>query len=146
MSDERESGASAVRPLDPQETAVWRDFLRWSDAVASQVEQALVAATGLSAADFGVLVRVEEVGGTMAQKRLQAELGWTATRLSHQLARMERRMLVVRAAAGAGRSVDVRLTAAGAEVLQRAKVPHARAVRDHFFSRVATPCARGDEP
>lgn len=116
---------------------MWRGFLKWSDSVASRVEQAMLSTTGLSAAEFGVLVRVEEVGGSMAQKQLQDELGWTATRLSHQLARMERRALVVRAAAGKGRSVTVQITASGTEILQRAKEPHARAVRAYFLADVA---------
>lgn len=131
------SAESDDRPLDDDETAVWRGFLRWSEDVTARVERDLVTATGLSAADYRVLLRVVEAGEEMPQRRLQADLGWSATRLSHQLRRMGERGYLVRSESGVGRAVRIELTDQARELLARARGPHAASVRRHLVDRLS---------
>jgi len=60
--------------------------------------QELTPATGLSSADYVVLNRLgNQPGQTYAGlKTLATKLGWSTSRLSHQVSRMERRGLVTR--------------------------------------------------
>ena len=122
----------AIPPLTDEETALWRGFLAWSDDVRADVERAVTTATGLSMAEFVVLIRLDD-GGT-PQRDLQEGLRWSATRLSHQLARMEERGWIARRSSGSGRAVDVAITASGAAVLAAAMEPHAAAVRSAFLA------------
>jgi DNA-binding MarR family transcriptional regulator len=53
--------------------------------------------TGLSEGDFGVLDRLIHSGnGKLRQQELADSIGWTKSRLSHHLTRMEQRGLVLR--------------------------------------------------
>ena len=126
------------RALDPDETAVWRGFLRWSEDVTSHVERDLIAVTGLSAADYQILLRVAEAGESMPQRTLQADLGWSATRLSHQLRRMGERGYLVRRETGVGRAVQIEVTDHARELLARGQGPHAASVRRHLLDRLSS--------
>jgi len=122
--------------LDASEVALWRTYLAWTRAVTAQVEAALLSSSGLSASDFAILVRLHEDGGAMQQAALQASTTWSASRLSHQLRRMERRDLIARAGVGVGRAVLVELRPEGARALAGAVHPHAIAVREHFLDHL----------
>ncbi|WP_406636569.1 MarR family winged helix-turn-helix transcriptional regulator [Amycolatopsis sp. WGS_07] len=121
-------------PLSAREKQVWRSFVQFSGTVVAAVERDLFAATGLSGADFQILARLHEAeDGQLSQKLLGERTGWTATRLSHQLARMHRRGLVGRETAGRGRLMRISLTEAGSRAYEDALPAHARAVREHFL-------------
>ena len=132
------SGGDEPAPtLSASEQRLWRDFLRFSGSAISAVERELFAATGLSGSDFQVLARLHEADGRrMSQKELGEQTGWTATRLSHQLARMQRRELVERAASGRGRLMEIALTDPGRRAYEAALPTHAAAVRTHFLRHV----------
>ncbi|MFR9729424.1 MarR family winged helix-turn-helix transcriptional regulator [Saccharopolyspora sp. MS10] len=140
------SGADPGPMLSPPEQRLWRDFLRFSGDVISAVERELFAATGLSGSDFQVLARLHEADGhRMSQKELGELTGWTATRLSHQLARMRQRELVDRTPGERGRLMAIALTDPGRRAYESAVPPHAAAVRAHFlrhFDDSATEAAR----
>ncbi|OON74356.1 MarR family winged helix-turn-helix transcriptional regulator [Streptomyces tsukubensis] len=124
-------------PLSTAEKELWRSFLRFSESVVSAVERDLFASTGLSGADFQILARLHEAEGrTMSQKQLGELVGWTATRLSHQLARARKREFVERATAGRGRLMMITLTDAGRRAYESALPVHARSVRAHFLRHV----------
>jgi len=121
--------------LSAQEQSLWRGFLAWSEAVTALVGRDLFNATGLSRPDFEVLVRLHEApSSTLTQRDLGASLGWSPSRLSHQLERMEARDLVTRVDAGTGRLRDVGLTEDGAQEIAEAVQVHAAAVRTHFLA------------
>ncbi len=121
-------------PLSVRETQLWRSFVQFSGDAVAAVERDLFAATGLSGADFQILARLYEAEDRQLSQKLLGELtGWTATRLSHQLARMHRRGLVDRAAAGRGRLMRISLTEEGSRTYEAALPSHARAVREHFL-------------
>ncbi|GAA1033778.1 MULTISPECIES: MarR family winged helix-turn-helix transcriptional regulator [Amycolatopsis] len=124
--------------LDPRETRVWRSFVQFSGKAVAAVERDLFAARGLSGADFQILARLHEAEDKQLSQKLLGELtGWTATRLSHQLARMHGRGLVDRAAAGRGRLMRISLTEAGLHTYESALPAYARAVREHFLGGAA---------
>lgn len=122
--------------LDASEVALWRTYLTWTRDVTARVEAALLSSSGLSAADFAVLVRLHAGGGAMQQAALQASTTWSASRLSHQLRRMERRDLIARAEVGVGRAVLVEVRPEGVRALAIAIRPHALAVREHFLDQL----------
>jgi DNA-binding MarR family transcriptional regulator len=125
---------STSAPLSGQEQSLWRGFLAWSEAVTALVGRDLFNATGLSRPDFEALVRLHEApGSTLTQRDLGESLGWSPSRLSHQLERMEARNLVTRVDAGTGRLRDVGLTEDGAQEIGEAVRVHAAAVRTHFL-------------
>jgi|SRR5882757_9874029 len=99
------------------------------------VARDLSSATGLSRADFEILVRLHEAPrNTLTQRDLRESLGWSASRLSHQLERMQTRDLVTSADTGVGRLRDVRLTQHGAHEIAEAIRVHDTAVRTHFLA------------
>src|SRR3981081_1829012 len=112
---------STSTTLSDPEQSLWRGFLAWSETVLALVGSDLVNATGLSRPDFEVLVRLQEApGGTLTQRDLGESLGWSASRLSHQLERMEGRDLLTRVDKGTGRLRDVGITEYGAEEIGEA--------------------------
>lgn len=114
--------------LSAEEMARWVAFKRATDAVLGGVVADITAATGLSSADFSVLTRVvEEPGDGIRQQRLSDSLGWERSRLSRQLARMERRGLLRRGGTSGVRTIVA--TGPGREVALAARVAHADAVR-----------------
>ena len=126
----RSSGATLSAP----EQSLWRGFLAWSETVLALVDSDLVNATGLSRPDFEILVRLHEAPrNTLTQRDLGELLGWSASRLSHQLERMETRDLITRVDTGTGRLRDVGLTEHGAQEIGEAVRVHAAAVRTHFL-------------
>jgi DNA-binding MarR family transcriptional regulator len=130
----RPATRSTSATLSAPEQSLWRGFLAWSETVLALVGSDLVNATGLSRPDFEVLVRLHEApGGTLTQRDLGESLGWSASRLSHQLERMEARDLLTRVDRGTGRLRDVGLTERGAQEIREAVRVHAAAVRTHFL-------------
>jgi len=120
--------------LSAPEQSLWRGFLAWSETVLALVGSDLVNATGLSRPDFEILVRLHEAPrNTLTQRDLGELLGWSASRLSHQLQRMETRDLITRVDTGTGRLRDVGLTEHGAQEIGEAVRVHAAAVRTHFL-------------
>jgi DNA-binding MarR family transcriptional regulator len=114
---------------------LWRGFLAWSESVVALVARDLSSATGLSRPDYEVLVRLYEAPSHMlTQPDLRESLGWSPSRLSHQLDRMQERDLLASAETGTGRLRDVRLTERGAREIADAVQLHDAAVRTHFLA------------
>lgn len=128
-------------PLTTQELRLWRDFLHWSEHTMAAVGADLASSSSMSVSEFEVAVRLHEADGETLQRVLGEHLGWSASRLSHQLRRMEQRGLLTRAEAGHGRSVLVTLTAFGREELSTALAVHAHSVRMHFLSTLGSKAA-----
>lgn len=116
------------------ELRVWRDYIETADLLAVELGRRLQADSGLSRADYRVLLALSEAPARMLRSSELAEsIGWERSRLSHHLRRMETRGLVRRATtAGDQRGADVALTAEGAQAFRRGSVPHLEAVRELF--------------
>ena len=83
--------------LTPAEDRAWRAWLAMSERLRSQIGRDLQADSGLSDADYMVLVHLSEATDhRMRMTDLATRLNWSKSRLSHQLARMQARGLVER--------------------------------------------------
>ena len=128
---------SVAKPrwLDERQAHVWRAFLDLNRELYATLENQLVRDSGVSAADYTVLVPLSEApNGLLRARELGADIGWDRSRLSHQVGRMEKRGLVVREECTEdGRGLMVRLTPAGRKAIQRAAPDHAETTRRCFF-------------
>jgi DNA-binding MarR family transcriptional regulator len=127
-------GSDDAGALDAAELRVWRGLIETSAVLRHRLDRLLLADSGLSGSDYPVLVRLSEAADQVIRSSELAEgIGWERSRLSHQLARMERRGLVERRRHDAdSRGSEVRLTAQGRATYLGATKAHSRAVRTHF--------------
>jgi DNA-binding MarR family transcriptional regulator len=116
------------------ELRVWREFIETFEALRAEVASRLLAETALSAGDYVVLLALSEAPGErLRSSQLAAAVAWERSRLSHHLARMERRGLIRREeCADDSRGAEVVLATDGAAAFHQATVPHLRAVRELF--------------
>ena len=122
--------------LTDREARLWHAWLQISEAVTSRVARDVAEASGLSAAEYGILVRLLEIGdGRLRQRELAAALNWDKSRISHQLTRMQERNLVTRTKTTQDGS-QVAITRLGRDALEQARPIHAQAVRRHLIERL----------
>jgi len=121
--------------LDPREARAWRGWLAVSELLRAQIARDLWRDSGLSDADFGVLVFLSEhPERRVRMSDLAAALRWSKSRLSHQVGRMERRGLIGREECPSdARGSFAVLTAAGLVELERAAPSHVSSVRRNFI-------------
>jgi DNA-binding MarR family transcriptional regulator len=124
-----------TRWLDEREAHLWRSWLRVREELPAVLADSLNRDSGLSAADYAVLVPLSESPEGMLRARdLGREIYWDRSRLSHHLRRMENRGLVVREeCVEDARGAMVRLTAAGRRAIEAAAPGHVEATRQYFF-------------
>ncbi|XGP74518.1 MarR family winged helix-turn-helix transcriptional regulator [Actinokineospora auranticolor] len=98
-------------------------------------ERQLSRDSGLSIADYALLVPLSEAGDGLVRSRdLGAAVGWERSRLSHQISRMEKRGLVRREnCPDDARGCMVRLTDEGRAAITAAAPAHVDTVRHFFF-------------
>src|SRR5579859_6071547 len=114
--------------LSHEELQLWHAWKMVGELVRARIAHDIMAETGLSDPDYGVLSRLEELGqGQLRQQTLATSMQWSKSRLSHHLTRMEQRQLVQRQLVADG--IAIYLTPLGQEMLGRARPVHARAVR-----------------
>jgi DNA-binding MarR family transcriptional regulator len=130
---------SEPRWLDEREARVWRSYVSLRLHLEAELERRLVRDGGLSSAEFTLLVPLSESpGGLLRARDLGRMVGWERSRISHQVARMEKRGLVVREECPEdARGSMVRLTESGKEAIVAAAPSHVEAVRALFFDAVA---------
>jgi len=104
-----------TRWLDERQQHLWRSYIRMNQELYARLEALQASEGGISAADYAVLVPLsEEPGGVLRARELGTEIGWDRSRLSHHLARMEKRGMGAREeCAEDGRGLMVRLTPSG---------------------------------
>jgi DNA-binding MarR family transcriptional regulator len=117
--------------LSAEEERSWRTFIRLHQRLSKHLTADLQAQSGLSGADFEILVALTDVtGGRVRFQDLAEEIDWERSRLSHQVARMIKRGLVAREeCAEDGRGAFVVITAQGREVIEAAAPKHVVTVR-----------------
>jgi DNA-binding MarR family transcriptional regulator len=120
--------------LSPAELRAWRGLIEVTPLLRQHLDRLLMADSGLSGSDYPVLVSLYEHGDRPVRSTELADLvGWEQSRMSHHLARMERRGLIRRGRHRAdNRVAEVHLTATGRDTFLRAAKGHSRAVRAHF--------------
>lgn len=124
-----------TRWLDTREARAWRGFQRMQMQLSARLDRHLVHDSGLSSADYAVLVGLSEAPqGRLRAFELGAELQWEKSRLSHQLRRMEQRGLVRREDCPSdARGLVVVLTAEGRRTIEEAAPQHVEDVRRYFI-------------
>jgi DNA-binding MarR family transcriptional regulator len=127
---------AAERPLNEREMIAWRTFYAMQEVLRGRLEQQLQADSGLSNADYTVLVALSEApDGRLRAVELGHRLGWEKSRLHHQLSRMCRRGLVERHS-GDGRASYAAITADGRAALKAAAPRHRQQVRRLVLDRL----------
>jgi len=121
--------------LSDQDWAVWRDFMTMSGQLSRELDRRLQADAGISQADYSVLLVLQQASDHQLRTGELAELlAWEKSRVSHQVARMEARSLVLRRECDTdGRGTWIEPTAEGRRVLLRAMRNHNRTIRELFF-------------
>ena len=110
--------------LDEREMRAWRGFTRLRAELVAHLARELARDSGLTEADYAVLVEVSEAPGRRMRSRdLARALRWDRSRIS---------------CAEDGRSFNVVLTDAGMAAIEAAAPAHVAAVR-HCFTDVLTP-------
>lgn len=128
------------RWLTDAEEQLWRRWLTLNRLVPAALHHDLQADSGLSLADFEVLVQLTDTAeGRLRVGDLAQLMQWERSRVSHQVTRMERRGLVTRVdCTQDGRVAYVAITPQGREAIEKAAPSHLRTVRRLVFD-VLTP-------
>jgi len=123
-----------------QQAAAWASYQRMRTRLNGQLNHELAQATGLSQAEFEILVELtESPHESVRALALRCGLEWEKSRLSHQLRRMERRGLIVREPCPEdNRSALIHLTETGRKLADEARHVYTCSVRRLVFD-VLTP-------
>jgi DNA-binding MarR family transcriptional regulator len=120
--------------LTPEQHQSWSTFMEMQELLRSRIEQRLTEHSGLSKADYTVLVVLAAAPGRRLRLvDLGARLGWERSRLHHQLTRMCKRGLVERGPmpdAADSRAIQAVITEKGLSAIRKASRRHARDVRE----------------
>jgi DNA-binding MarR family transcriptional regulator len=125
--------------LNEREQRAWRGFIELAQ-FRDRFGRELQAETGLSGADYAVLVSLSEAAdGRMRAIELRKAIDWEKSRLTQHLNRMERRGLVTREPCLTdNRGVQICLTQAGREAIEAAAPHHVSHAR-RWFVEALTP-------
>lgn len=131
----RLSVVKGTRWLSRREEATWRAYRRMRARLDLQLARDLANDSGLSEPDYDVLSAVSEADGQRLRlKDLADSMLWSQSRLSHHVARMQQRGLVVREeCATDGRGAVIALTPEGWRTIQEAAPGHVESVRRHLI-------------
>jgi DNA-binding MarR family transcriptional regulator len=124
--------------LTQEQQRIWRAYLRVESQLPAHLNRQLQAASGLSIAEYAVLVQLSEApDGRMRPFELGQSLNWEQSRLSHQIARMENREFVTREQCESDkRGAFIVLTPSGWAAIEAAAPGHVDAVRAMVFGRL----------
>lgn len=128
-----------TRWLNAPELRTWRAFLDLHAEIEAQINQDLQRTSGLSLADYDVLVHLTDVPDARRRPSELAEsLRWGKSRLSKQLSRMQGRGLVAQEECDQDRrGFYVVLTERGRQAIDAAAPPHVELVRRLMFDNVS---------
>lgn len=121
--------------LTEREQRAWQAYRRMFLLLNSRLARDLARDSGLSEPDYDVL---SVLGSSPGHRRRVTELAdrmlWSRSRMSHHLARMQKRGLVVREECETdGRGANAVLTPEGVRTIETAAPPHVASVRRHFI-------------
>ena len=121
--------------LSEAETAAWYAYMKVHLRLDYEMNRQLRADSGLSLADYHVLVALtSDAAGRMRVTDLAIRIGWERSRLSHHLKRMRERELVDTGPDPEDRrATGVVLSETGWEVLRQAAPEHVEFVRKAFL-------------
>ncbi|HEU5473284.1 MAG TPA: MarR family transcriptional regulator [Actinophytocola sp.] len=132
------SASTEPRWLDPAEMRAWRAYILGTELLRQQLHRELQDAHSMTIADYEVLVQLSERSDwRMRMTQLAGRIASSKSRLSHQIARMEKAGLVRRVdCADDARGVMAELTDKGMEQLRAAAPTHVNGVREHLVDLI----------
>jgi DNA-binding MarR family transcriptional regulator len=121
--------------LTDDEQQAWRGLVQLNSRLPARLNRELQRTSGLSLADYDVLVLLTDApAGRLRVFEIAERLQWEQSRLSHHLARMQRRALVAREECTTDRrGAFVVLTDAGRAAIEKAAPAHVDTVRRLVF-------------
>lgn len=125
---------SETRWLSESQQRAWRAFLNGSASLTEALNRDLENCSGLTLNEYEILVRLSESEtGRVRMSTLAEQLVHSRSRLTHTVARMQKRGWVDRApCSDDGRGVEAVLTPAGRDKLVRTAPDHVASVREHL--------------
>lgn len=116
----------------------WRSFVAATQLLFERFDADLEEGSGLSLADYEVLVRLDDAGGDgLRMSALAGQTQFSRSRLSHAVRRLEDAGLVKRARCpNDRRGTSAHLTAKGRAALVAAAPGHVASVRRHLVDRL----------
>ncbi|NYE48645.1 DNA-binding MarR family transcriptional regulator [Spinactinospora alkalitolerans] len=130
---------SEVDWLDADEQRIWRSYLVVNSLLEERLDRDLQRRNGLTLVEYGILVHLSEAEGQRMRMRTLADTVIVSkSRLSHQVARLERDGHVRRESCSEDRRGSwAVLTAQGEKALREAAPGHVAAVRAGLFERLS---------
>jgi DNA-binding MarR family transcriptional regulator len=127
------------RWLTEEEQRAWLWLLRMTSQLNARANRLLQEEYGISLADYEVLVALSEAPeGRLRVFEVADALAWEQSRVSHQLARMQRRGLITReGCATDARGAFAVLTTVGRATIERAAPAHVEQVRQLVFDELS---------
>jgi DNA-binding MarR family transcriptional regulator len=124
--------------LSEPEQRMWRAFADMQRQLNEVLDRDLTHKSGLSVADYTLLMPLSEAPGHRLRARdLRMLVLWDRSRLAHQVRRMEQRGLISRCECDTdARGIMIQLTADGLRAIQSAAPGHFEAVRRYFVDLV----------
>lgn len=113
----------------------WRNYIMGTELMRQQLHRELQDAHGMTIADYEVLVQLSERDGRqMRMTQLAGRVASSKSRLSHQIARLEKAGFVRRVEClDDARGVIAELTDKGMDQLRAAAPTHVAGVREHLI-------------
>jgi DNA-binding MarR family transcriptional regulator len=124
--------------LDAQEMRAWRGVLDMNRLLFEQINRELSRRSGMSSADYEVLVRLSEAPDRrLRMSELAVQSLSSKSRLSHQVSRLERQGWIRREDCPTDRrGAFATMTDAGYAVLEEAAKGHVQDVRRHLLDHL----------
>ena len=124
--------------LTNEELLAWKGLMQLGSRLQTDLNRQLQDEHGISVADYDVLGRLQDAPDGLRARDLGASLAWEQSRVSHQLARMQRRGLVAREECATDRrGVTYRLTDSGIATFEKATPGHVDTVRILVFNALS---------
>ncbi|GAA1845491.1 MarR family winged helix-turn-helix transcriptional regulator [Brevibacterium marinum] len=125
---------SEPRWLSTLDQKAWRSYLTGSQLLTVQLDKELRENHGIGMPEYEILVRLSEhENRTMRMALLATDTTMSRSRLTHSVARMEKRGLLERFSIPEdGRGVNCQMTEAGWELLVAVAPSHVVGVREHL--------------
>lgn len=129
-----------TRWLEPEQQQAWRAYVRMQGELNAHLSRQMSVDSDISMADFAVLVVLTDAPEERVRVlELARSLQWEKSRISHHVARMEKRGLVQRHPCTIdGRGSFIVLTELGRSAIEAAAPAHAETVRALVFDQLDT--------
>ena len=132
---------TATTPLNPEELAAWRGFLRVHSAITKELDAELIAEHGLTLSGYEVLLHLSDSpGGCARMSDIAASVLLSRSGLTRLVDRLEGAGLVRREGVeGDARGSNAVITKAGGQAFRRARRTHLAGVRERFLEPLLGP-------